>query len=159
LLAALALLVSNVATASAAGPVGLPAISLLSPGVVEPGVSTAVTLQLPASVAAVEGRLLVNDDALEFIGVAPRGGGTALRPVETGQGVYAFAAYGLSSAKGRTTLDLVVFPKVAGQRRPSALVRQPRPAGQPRGRSRDHRRGRSPGCSRTCSNARRAACA
>ena len=66
--------------------------------------------------AAVEGRLLFDPDALEFVGVAPRGGGYSLRPEAANVG-YTFGAYGLHAQKGHTTLDLVVYPEAVGQAR------------------------------------------
>src|SRR3954468_15727739 len=86
-----ALLSASVIPASAAGATP---ITLDAPSSVQMGVTTAVSLHLPSSVAAVEGRLFVNTQAAEFIGVAPRGGGTALTPVSV-RGGYAFGAYGL----------------------------------------------------------------
>ena len=53
-------------------------------------------------------------NALEFIGVAPLGAGSALSPVDIDGGV-AFAAYGLKPVRGSNAIRLVVVPGVAGR--------------------------------------------
>ena len=74
---------------------------------------SAVTLQLPKQVAAIEGRVLVSAGSAELMGVAPLRGGTALSPVSISTG-YAFGAYGMQPKNGTTTLRLVMLPKVSG---------------------------------------------
>ena len=111
---AMTVLAMNVSAVGAAR-MGNDTIAVVAPLHVERGRTTAVALRLPANVAAVEGRLFVDQRAVEVIGVAPRGGGTALRPVDAGEGASTFAAYGLHPVKGHTTLDLVVYPKEAGR--------------------------------------------
>ncbi|HEY7024449.1 MAG TPA: putative Ig domain-containing protein, partial [Candidatus Limnocylindrales bacterium] len=91
-----------------------PTATLQAPATVQPGVTTAVTLKLPANVAAVEGRLFVNRQAVEFVGVAPRGGGQVLAPTDTGS-AYAFGAYGLHAVHGSTTLDLALYTTTVAQ--------------------------------------------
>ena len=75
--------------------------------------STALTLKLPPSVAAVDGRIYFDKGALEFVGVAPVGPGIALSPVDISGGT-AFGAYGLHPKNGATTVRLVVAPLAAG---------------------------------------------
>src|SRR5262249_7753776 len=73
---------------------------------------TALTVNLPAKVAAVEGRLLVAKGVADLMGVAPVKG-TALRPSSV-KGGFSFAAYNLSSVSGHNALQLVVLPHRSG---------------------------------------------
>ena len=94
------------------------AVRVSWPTAVVPGEATAIRLTLPRGVAAVDGRLLFRGAALELVGVAPRGGGTGLRPV-TIPGGAAFGAYDLRSVGGAVSVDLVV---VSATRRVDARV-------------------------------------
>ena len=105
-LTALLVQVANVDAATSAFQVSVP-------GAAQVDLSTALTLRLPSSVSAVDGRVLFDKNALEFVGVAPVGGGTALSPVDVPGGV-AFGAYGLHAKNGSTVLQLVVAPLAAG---------------------------------------------
>ncbi len=86
---------------------------LTMPSSAQPFTSTAVTLKLPAGVAAVDGRVLFDKNALDFVGVAPTGSGRALAPVDIPDGA-AFGAYNLTSSKSGTTIRLIVAPRVQG---------------------------------------------
>ena len=88
-------------------------VSLQVPSSVTPGVVAAVTLRLPKTVAAVDGRILVASGAADLVGVAPVGKGSALSPVAI-DGGFAFGAYGLAPKGGTVTLRLVLVPKVSG---------------------------------------------
>ena len=98
----------------ALGANSAPTPSLEAPATVQPGVTTAITLHLPGSVAAVEGRLFVNRQAVDFVGVAPRGGGHVLAPTDAGS-ASAFGAYGLHAVRGSTTLDLALYTTTLGR--------------------------------------------
>ena len=89
-------------------------VALEPPGDSTRGNAVALTLRLPASVAAVDGRVFVQKEATPMIGVAPLGGGQALTPIDTPNG-YAFAAYDLRAIGGRTSVRLVFAPRVDGQ--------------------------------------------
>lgn len=89
-------------------------VSVDAPRVAQLDRLTAVTVRLPAKVAAVEGRLLVRRGAAEVVGIAPVGGGTAFRPVEIETGAV-FGAYDLRASNGSTVLDIVIVPRQAGQ--------------------------------------------
>jgi CSLREA domain-containing protein len=107
---AVLLLVALMPVAAADARVG---ISVTSPAHAVPGRLTAVDVRLPANVAAVDGRLVVANDSVELVGVAPAGAGTALMP-EAFAGGYAFAAYDLRPTHGRNIIQLVLDPQVAG---------------------------------------------
>ena len=106
----IALVASQVVVAQAAGP-ARPSLGV--PSRVAAGVSVAIELRLPSSVAAVDGRLAFDSSALDFLGAAPTGSGKALAPVAIDGGA-TFGAYGLKSSGTATTLRLVVLPKVNG---------------------------------------------
>ena len=74
---------------------------------------TTVTIRLPGGVAAVEGRVILENGSAELIGVAPAGRGTGLRPVQVENG-YAFGAFGLDSTPAETILHLVLNPLEEG---------------------------------------------
>lgn len=100
--------------------IGVPSVQARSsqlgvevPSQAQPGFSTAIEVRLPAKVGAVDGRLLFDGAALEAIGVAPAGDGSAFAP-QSIQGGIAFGAYGLKPSNGATTLRLIVVPLVAG---------------------------------------------
>ena len=88
-------------------------LTLTAPKSAPIGLTTALALKLPAGVSAVDGRLLFDSSALELVGVAPGGAGTAFAPVVVNGGA-AFGAYGLNTAKA-TTLNLVVVAHVAAR--------------------------------------------
>jgi CSLREA domain-containing protein len=112
-LAAIGLLVAAVAPVAAAAPALAQNVSVSVPRSATPGRLTTVTVKLPASVAAVDGRLLVAAGTAELIGVAPVGGGSGLRPEQV-KGGYAFGAYNLRPTAGSTIVRLVVNPLTAG---------------------------------------------
>ncbi len=78
------------------------------------GRATTLTLRLPATVAAVDARVVVRKEAAQLIGLAPLGGGQTMTPIEVPEG-YAFAAYGLRPTNGRTTVRLIVVPLLSGR--------------------------------------------
>jgi len=86
---------------------------LKMPEQVTAGVVATATLNVPASVAAIEGRVLVSGGNADLVGVAPARGGIALTPVATTNG-FAFGAYDLKSKNGMVTLRLVLLPNVSG---------------------------------------------
>ena len=88
-------------------------LAVSAPAAVVPGMSTAIELRLPASVAAIDGRAYFDASALDFVGVAPAGAGRAFSPVNINGGV-AFGAFGLKPVAGSTVVRLVVAPRVAG---------------------------------------------
>ncbi len=73
-----------------------------------------VTLDLPADVAAFDGRVLVKEGAAEVIGLALRGKGTALRPELSASG-FNVAAYGLAPADGANAVDIAIAAEAAGK--------------------------------------------
>ena len=85
------------------------------------GAATALTLRLPGRVAAVEGRVMLDTKAAEFVGVAPLGNGQTFAPVAV-PGGYSFAAYGLNSTNGHTVLRLVVAGNVDGLLQAQVLI-------------------------------------
>ena len=89
-------------------------LALSLPANVQSGVVSAVTLRLPAAVAAVDGRVLVDPATAELIGVAPNGRGEALSPVALSDG-YGFGAYNVRARNGRVTLRLIIVPHVTGE--------------------------------------------
>ena len=95
--------------------------SLSGPDQTAPDALFAVTLRLPASVAAIDGRMGYAANQAELIGVAPAGGGTAFRPVGAAGGA-AFGAFGLKGANGLTALDLVVDPQREGRLQISVVI-------------------------------------
>jgi CSLREA domain-containing protein len=98
--------------AEARPPEGRPTLS--GPRQVSADALFAVTLRLPASVAAVDGRMSYAAEQAELIGVAPAGGGRAFRPVSESGGA-AFGAFGLKATGELTALDLVVEPQREGR--------------------------------------------
>lgn len=78
------------------------------------GETTALKLRLPGNVGAVDGRLFFNASALELVGVAPSGGGTAFAPVQIAGGA-AFGAYNLKASGANTVLNLVVVPRTSAR--------------------------------------------
>jgi len=88
-------------------------VSVEVPAEVSARQTTAVTLELPGNVAAVDGRVLVSRGALELVGLAPIGRGETLSPVAV-DGGYAFAALDLRPRNDQTLLRLVFVPLVAG---------------------------------------------
>lgn len=100
--------------AQPAFPAGSPQVTVSAPARVSRGSAFGVAVRLPAAVAAVDGRVLLNHRAGDLLGVAPVGGGDGLRPVSV-PGGYAFGAYGLRPSGGGTRLDLVIVPNVSGR--------------------------------------------
>ncbi len=99
--------------APAASPSG---VSISAPGSVQRGMVTAITVTLPAAVAAVDGRVLYQGKSVEVLGVAPLGGGTGIRPVAfKGGGGASFGAYGLKPTSGKVRLQLVLVPRQSGR--------------------------------------------
>jgi CSLREA domain-containing protein len=97
-----------------AGGSGGDGLSLSAPSHADTDTSFAIELQLPARVAAVDGRILFDTTAAELVGVAPAGTGTGLAPVEITGGA-AFGAYGLTPSNGHTLLNVVLAPHVDGR--------------------------------------------
>jgi CSLREA domain-containing protein len=89
-------------------------ISVHVPAVVRPGRPFVVRVVLPPNVAAVDGRLLLDTQAVEVWGLAPVGGGTAMRPEPVPGGV-AFGAYDLHPVNGATTIRLILDARRAAQ--------------------------------------------
>ncbi len=89
-------------------------LSLVVPAKVDPDASFSFEFRLPARVAAVDGRVLLDTSVAEVVGLAPVSGGTALAPVQIPGGV-AFGAYGLNARHGRTTMRVVVAPQAEAQ--------------------------------------------
>jgi len=110
---ALTLLGLLVSQASIAQGASVSQVRLSVPASAAADESFALDLKLPAGIAAIDGRLLYDSKALELIGVATSGNGTAFAPVSITGGA-AFGAYGLKAASTSTTLHLVVEPKVSG---------------------------------------------
>ena len=76
--------------------------------------SVAVEFRLPGQVAAVDGRILIDTDRAEVVGVAPLGAGFAMAPQQI-QGGAAFGAYGLRAVNGQTTIRIILAPRVEGK--------------------------------------------
>ena len=115
LLGAALALIALAVSAGAVDATGVTAsYTLTVPSSAQIETTTAIQLNLPLGVAAVNGRVYFNSKALEFVGVAPLGAGSALSPVAIKGGV-AFAAYGLKPVRGSNAIRLVVVPDVAGR--------------------------------------------
>jgi CSLREA domain-containing protein len=90
------------------------AVSISMPPTARPDRPFVVTLGLPARVSAVDGRVLYERGAIEVWGLAPIGGGVALRPEAVAGGV-AFGAYDLRAKDGRTVLRIVMEARKTGR--------------------------------------------
>lgn len=108
-------------TAGPVPPTATLSVSVSAPSSITPGTLAAVTVTLPSSVAAVDGRLLLQKGSADVIGVAPVGKGTAFAP-EAISGGAAFGAYGLVPARGHTILRFVLDPKVKGRLQVRVIV-------------------------------------
>lgn len=86
---------------------------IASPKQAVPGRPVVVRLTLPVGTAAVDGRVLFDAEAADFVGIAPLGGGTVLYP-EPIQGGVAFGAYDLRSQRQGTILRFILSPRIAG---------------------------------------------
>jgi CSLREA domain-containing protein len=89
-------------------------VTISLPSTVTRGKLTMARINLPGSVAAVDGRVLVSTKAAEVVGVAVPRHAFSLMPVAV-QGGYAFGAYGLRAAHGRTVIDVVLLPRKSGK--------------------------------------------
>ena len=90
------------------------AVSISVPAGITTDMPSAITLRLPNGVAAVEGRVLVDQAAAELVGVAPLGRGTSLAPSEAPDG-FAFGVYGMKPRKTANDVRLVLLPHVPGK--------------------------------------------
>jgi len=88
-------------------------ITLETRGSAERSVVTSITIRLPRTVAAVEGRVLFDATAAEVVGIAPVGGGVAFRP-ETIDGGAVFGAFGLTPTGKAVILRVVLAPLAEG---------------------------------------------
>ena len=102
------------ASVAAVGPGAPSGVAIGANATATPGHLFAVTLSLPPSVAAFDGRVFVAGGAAEVIGVATNGVGTAFMPVEI-RGGYAIGAYGLQPSGSSTPVEIVVNPLRAGR--------------------------------------------
>ncbi len=118
-----ALLLGAVGSVAPVGSVAATSPSVIAnwPAHATPGEPFVIRVTLPATVAAVDGRVLFDDSAVELLGVAPLGTGTALMPV-TIPGGAAFGAYGLHPVARATVLRLVVIPDVGGRIQVRVLI-------------------------------------
>lgn len=73
-----------------------------------------VTLSLPRTSGAIEGRVLFAKGSAELVGVAALNGGNAMSPVPVRRGA-AFGVYGLDAADGSPQVTLVMSPLRSGQ--------------------------------------------
>ena len=91
-------------------------VSVDWPGSAMPGRPLVVTVTLPGSVAAVDGRLLFDPSAAELLGIAPTRRGQAFLPARATGGA-SFGAFDLRPLKHprRTVIGLVVVPAVVGR--------------------------------------------
>jgi CSLREA domain-containing protein len=89
-------------------------IAVSLPRKVKAGLLTAITLTVPGTVAAFDGRVLVDRRAATLVGVAIHGKGTGLRPVAI-RGGFTFGAYGLAARGRATVVDLVLLPRRSGR--------------------------------------------
>jgi hypothetical protein len=96
-------------------------LSVTAPTTGNLGELFALTIELPAGVAAVDGRVLVANDAADVIGVAPLGAGTAFRP-EAGTDGFAIGAFGLTPTGDHTTLRVVIEPLRRGRLQLRVLI-------------------------------------
>lgn len=106
-----ALLSPATAVVARPGPGGL---DLSSPAAATVGEVFAVQILLPSNVAAFDGRVLVATNAAEVIGLAPSGGGSALRP-EPGVDGVAIGAYDLVVPAGSLSASVVLNPLRPGR--------------------------------------------
>ncbi len=90
-------------------------------GSAEKSATTSITIRLPRTVAAVEGRLLFDATVAEIVGLAPVGGGVAFRP-EAVTGGTAFGAYGLSATGKAVILRVLVAPLTEGTAQVRVIV-------------------------------------
>jgi CSLREA domain-containing protein len=112
--AVIASLVMPAAVTAVDAPVSPPDASISAARAADTTSLFGVTLDLPAEVAAFDGRVLVKTGAAEVIGVALSGKGTALRP-ELAGGAFAVGAYGLEPVDGAVRLDLAIAATAAGR--------------------------------------------
>ncbi|MEO8246780.1 MAG: PKD domain-containing protein [Chloroflexota bacterium] len=99
---------------AAARPVTEQRGALSAPARTNAGELFAATLRLPASVAAIDGRISYASTRAELIGLAPAGAGRAFRPITSDNGA-AFGAYGLTATGGVSAIDLVIEPRSEGR--------------------------------------------
>jgi CSLREA domain-containing protein len=85
----------------------------LSPRRASVGEPIVVRVTLPQGAVAAEGRAMFDSTALDFMGVAPLGGGTTLYPEPIAGGV-AFGTYGLSAAHRPAVLRLILEATAEG---------------------------------------------
>lgn len=111
--ALLALLTGGLSAPAMAAPTTR-TVAVSIPRLTRPEQPFIVKLSLPAGASAVDGRVLLDPGAGELWGVAPVGGGTALRP-ERIAGGYAFGAYGLRERNGQIVVRLVLSSHVSGR--------------------------------------------
>ena len=110
-----ALLCTGAASALAAPSGGTGSgLRLTVPASATTDTSVAVEFRLPGQVAAVDGRILIDTDRAEVVGVAPLGAGFAMAPQQIHGGA-AFGAYGLRAVNGQTTIRIVLAPRVEGK--------------------------------------------
>jgi hypothetical protein len=114
LIAAVTVMAATAMVAPLEGAAAGPSVSVASPASAQRGLATAITITLPADVAAVDGRVLFAGSSVDVIGLAPVGGGTAMRPVPF-KGGASFGAYDLHPTGGKVRLQLVVVPQATGR--------------------------------------------
>jgi CSLREA domain-containing protein len=93
---------------------GVRGIAVSAPSRAMVGELVTLTVDLPADVAAIDGRVVMRHGAADIVGVAPSGDGTAFRP-EAISGGFAFGAFGLASQGADSTVRLVVEPLLPGR--------------------------------------------
>jgi CSLREA domain-containing protein len=79
-------------------------LRIVAPHQVESGSTAAITLKLPAGIAAVDGRIFIDTRFAELVGVSGRGA-TALTPQQFADG-YAFGVYGLPASNAAVTISV-----------------------------------------------------
>ena len=101
------------ASAALAGAGSLATLKISAPRQVESGASAALTVTLPANVAAVDGRIFFDTSAAEVVGVSANKHAIALTPQQISNG-FAFGVYGMAGSTA-TKLSISVSAFADGQ--------------------------------------------
>ncbi len=108
-----ATLLVGAAAAGVAAATGNVRLHISAPRHVDSGTTAAITLRLPASVAAVDGRIFFDSSVAEVVGVSAGHHGTALTPQEIAGG-FAFGVYGMDGS-GSARITIAVATSTDGR--------------------------------------------
>ncbi len=114
LLATLMLLAAGGAAQVAAANSTSSQLHIAVPAQVDAGSTAAISVSLPAGVAAVDGRIFFDTANAEVAGVAPVGRGQALDPQQISGG-FAFGVYDMRASGGKNEIRIAVVANSAGR--------------------------------------------